>query len=48
MSWSAILAVMLKPLMLALGLCALVAVRIAVQKWMPDCKLKRLFLIRVD
>jgi hypothetical protein len=32
----------------ALGLCALVAVRIAVQKWMPDCKLKRLFLIRVD
>jgi hypothetical protein len=47
-NWSVALSMLLKPLVLALGLCALAAIRIAIIKWMPDCKLKRLFLLRVE
>jgi len=41
------LAMLLKPLALALGLCALAAVRIVVSRFMPDGRIKRLLLVRV-
>lgn len=43
------IALFLRPfaLLFLLG-CVLLPIRFAVMRWMPDCYLKRLFLIRVN
>lgn len=43
-----VLAILLKPFVVIVGLIALYYVRIAVIKWWPEGKLKRLLLRRSD
>lgn len=45
---SLMLAMLIKPFVLLVGLAFLVCVRYAIIKYMPDGWLKRLFLIRLD
>lgn len=48
MSESTLIGILLKPLFLLVVVCCiLIPARLAVQKWMPDCWLKRLLLYRV-
>lgn len=43
------LAAFLRPFVLFFILaCVLLPIRFAVMKWMPECRLKRLFLLRID
>lgn len=42
-----IISVLLKPFLALLFFCALAAVRVALQKWMPDSRLKRILLFKV-
>lgn len=44
---STVIALLLKPFALLAILAALLAVRHAVMRWMPDSRLKRLFLLRI-
>jgi hypothetical protein len=45
---SLMLAMLIKPFVLLIGLAFLICVRYAIIKYMPDGWLKRLFLIRLD
>lgn len=45
---SLMLAMLIKPFVLLIGLALLICVRYAIIKYMPDGWLKRLFLIRLD
>ena len=41
------LAILLKPFALLVFFCALAAVRVSIQRWMPDSRLKRILLFKV-
>lgn len=46
--WSFVLALALMPLALFLLMCLLALARVAIARFLPDCRITRLLLVRVD